>query len=419
MCIDNFRGDCYNMGNKMTLKINPFRTFLYIIIILNLNCFYFVDSSAIPLADICLVVEAAFLIYVFTVCNKKVKYNYAVFILCAVVLAVTSSIAAENNYRGQPFMLGFRPQRAWLGALMMYFPITKLLKGGKLTKYDLIKIVDNICVVYGFIILIQFVLGGNNIFMKAASGDRYDSLRLYISTTFLELSFFYHLYRIVKGEKVTKKDILLIAFPLLALIGITKSRMRIISFLATSIMVLFSYRFNKRKMTVLFVAIISLCIFSNTRTGEDILNMAFGEVSAEEDTSVIREVGREFYIKENTENWDKFVFGSGYVNIDWLPAAEMSGINENIGYNDNGIFGLFFLYGFSFVIWTVVFNYILIRDGFKYGNAYLSFYLIFKLLGCFSLFPGNYISDITFAVLCAIVGADCIDGKNYENKNTV
>lgn len=48
------------MINRGVLYLDINKIFIYIIIILNLNIFYLVDSSSIPLDDICLLIEVIF-----------------------------------------------------------------------------------------------------------------------------------------------------------------------------------------------------------------------------------------------------------------------------------------------------------------------------------------------------------------------
>lgn len=393
----------------MSLKLDVIKVFIYIIIILNINVFYLVDSSSIPISDICIVIELLFWVYVALKYRTKLRYGYKILIILTIVFAVVSSFAAYTNFSSQPLMLGFRPQRAWLAAMMMYFPIVRLLKVGRLTSRDLMSIISNIGLIYGLIIAAQYLVGENNLFLYASNNMRYGSVRLYISTSYLALLFFINLYNFVKGEKLRIRNILLIVLPMFTIFLVIKTRMRIVALVSATVLMLCSQRLTKRKLIVISSAFVLLCVFLGTDAGQDIMNIIGGNASSVEDTSEIRDIGRAFYIKSNTENVIKFLFGTGFPNAEWPAAVIGSGASQLIGANDNGIFGLFFYYGFAFIIWAVILSCKITYQGVKTGNIGLTFFYIYGLLGSYTLFPVFYVTDISFSILCAIIDND------YEN----
>lgn len=393
----------------MSLKLNVINVFIYIILVLNLNVFYLVDPSAIPISDICIVIEFIFWCYVSLKYKARIRYSYKNLLVLVIIFALISSFAAYINFSSQPIMLGFRPQRAWLAAVMMYFPITRLLKVGRLTSHGLIQIIGNVSLIYGLIIAAQFLVGLDNLFLYASNNTRYGGLRLYITTTYLVLLLFVNLHGFMRGEKLHFKRILLIVLPAFTVFFVIKTRMRIVALVSATVLMLCSQKFTKRKMIVITSVAVILCVFLGTDAGQDIMSMITGNVSSIEDTSEIRDIGRAFYIESNTENAIKFWFGTGFPNIDWPAAVIGSGASQSIGANDNGIFGLFFYYGFSFIIWAIVLSWKIIYQGLKTRNTGLVFFYIYGLLGSYTLFPCFYVTDISFAILCGIIDND------YEN----
>lgn len=369
----------------------------------------------------------AFGVYVYLKYRRKIKYRYGNLIFATVLLVIFSAVSAYYNFDGQPILLGIRPQRFWLINMLMYFPILKLIKTDVLDKERIFKIIDNVVVIYSVIILVQYFVGTNYRFMYVLSNERYGSIRLYVSSTFLVIAFFYHLNNLLDGKKIRTIDLLAIGAAIFVLLFVAKSRMRIIAFLGASILFICSKRLTKRKILIIALCIIGICAFFSTDMSQDIWNMVTGVGSSINDTSEIRDEGRAFYITANTQSWLRFVFGSGYPNMDWSSSYLLSGAAYNIFYNDNGIIGLFFCYGILFVLWGIKISFKNLYWGIKGNVSFLAYYAIYGLLGSFTLFPCFYVTDISFALLCAITETEYekqqimqnLEGLNQYNKSYV
>ncbi|MCD7789581.1 MAG: hypothetical protein LUH55_03320 [Bacteroides thetaiotaomicron] len=394
------------MINRGVLYLDINKIFIYIIIILNLNIFYLVDSSSIPLDDICLLIEVIFFLKVVCLERTKVNYRYNWLILFALVIIFVSSIAAYYSYGGQPLFYGIRAQRHWLMALLMYFPISKLLKLGLLSKSDLTDLVDNICIILGILVFAQTILGTGTVILNARIISRYGNIRIFVNTSFFAISFFHHFSRVLTGERIKIKDIIMIIIPVFVIVFVSQSRMSIITMAATVLIMLLANRLSVRKLAITILLIACVCVYLGTDSGMGLLDTIVG-MTTESDISVesseIRDIGRAYFIEENTSSVFKFVFGSGYANKDWPAAYLKVGYDDGIYPSDNGIFGLFYFYGFIFVIWTAVLNFKLIRDGIRYKNSDLSYYLVCGLLGVYTLYPYSYATNISFALICAII----------------
>ena len=87
---------------------------------------------------------------------------------------------------------------------------------------------------------------------------------------------------------------------------------------------------------------------------------------------------------------ETLLFGCGFANLDWPQAVIGSGYNLNYNYNDNGMFGLSFLW-FDFCHLDYHFYTKLLKVSWK-SEKFIFFMLIADLIGCFSLIPLIYTS---------------------------
>ena len=144
------------------------------------------------------------------------------------------------------------------------------------------------------------------------------------------------------------------------------------------------------------------------------LDSIFGETSTDSGT-LIREVGRVFYMDRVLSSPLNTLFGCGFANIDWPLTYIGIRYGEGITYNDNGIYGLIFYYGFFIVAWVVILTLRLMYDSWKNGQKIYVFMLLRSLMGLMTLFPECYTTNIGFALLCVIIE----EGENIEaNKSS-
>lgn len=398
------------MRTKIIVNINSI--WIAAIIFLNLNGFYLLDGEVIPIYDIALVVEMIFCAYVCFGKKGNVKYKYKWMILFAIVWAICSAVMANYKY-SQPFLLGVRAQRHWLGAMMMYFPISKLLQTDKISKEKILKLIDTINLLYIPLLVLQYAVGDSLLFLKVQTNERYDSLRLYVSLAFVMISYFVHLHRILEHRQWKWRDVFWCIVPLFLHCFITKSRMGIVSVMGATVIAVLLIRFSLKKVLFLICVIVSCITFLYSGIGQDIISLVFNEGTSMQDTSEIRDLGRAFFIRSNIESPNYFLFGSGYVNLSWTKSVTMSGYNDGYYYNDHGIFGLFFYYGVFFVLWLLVFYICLIHESWR-GNKGLAYYLIFGIIGMYSLLPACYDTTIAFAIIVALIETYTLDREREK-----
>lgn len=387
----------------MSLKVNRYILFIGLIVFANLQCFYLVDTTKIPTNDIAVLLETLFIIYVYCKCrhNRHEKIRYSFIFTLPIILVLTSTYTAYINY-GQPIHLGIRAQRHWIMAMLMYFPIARLIKLEKVRVEQISNLIDKMMIVYATLVVSQYFLANIVRFMYVPINSRYGSPRLYISTYFLLISYFYHLNLVLKNRKIKIKDAFIIIITLFIHLFVTKSRMSMVMLVGVSAIALLMMKLTRKKILYIGIAVAVVCIFMNTSMGQQILDSLFGAASIDAGT-VIRDVGRAFYMEKTLSTPLTALFGSGYANLDWGPTVTGIRYLEGINYNDNGIIGLFFYYGFAFVAWMLFSHIKIMKDAWKYEHKDIFFYLLCGLMGIYTLFPYCYVTDISFATVCAIV----------------
>lgn len=388
------------MNNRLLIHYNRYSIILAVIIFLNLNGFYMLNNLPVSMQDVSLILEAIFFAYVMFFIEGKYKYLYGKYIIIAVIFVFTSSVMANYSY-SQPLWYGIRAQRQWAGAMLMYFPIAKLIKNRQLTKDKLISMLDFMNLIYIVLVTVQYILGTRVQFMAVMTTERYGTVRLFVTLSYVLISYYVHLLRLVETRKWNGLDIFFVTGTLFLNIAVTKSRMAITALMIATALVILSIRFTIKKLILILMLFILAIAFFSSSIGQDTLSIVFDSVeSVGGDTSEIREQGRKFYIESASKEWKTLLFGCGYANADWPQAVQGAGVNLHYNYNDNGMFGLFFFYGLIFVAWVIAFYIKLLKDSWKYARM-ISFLLIADLIGSFTLIPLIYSTTISFALICA------------------
>ena len=380
----------------MSFRVNKYLFFFTIIFLFDLSFFYLIPSSLIHASDVTFILEILFTVYVFSTCREKQYFRYKWLIIFVAVLVLTSSVAAYKSY-SQPIWSGILPQRNWVGHMLMYFPLSKLLKSKKIDVKELYISVEKIIAIYLLIILLQFALGDRLIFMNVGYSFRYGSLRLLISCPIILFVFFNKLQKKFDGKKLTFFDWYLLLGSLFVSLFVVKTRMIFIAVILSLILFFLFNKLNGLKMVISIIFVLFLIIFVNSSYGESIINTVWLQ---NQDAGIeIRNIGREFYLQRTASSLFSFVFGCGYVNTNWNPSVVGSRYSELIYYVDHGIIGLFFYYGIIFVLWAAFIHIKIIKDAVKTRKYGIVFFLICGLVGSLSIFPYCYVG-LSFTLSC-------------------
>ncbi|MDQ0974610.1 hypothetical protein QFZ31_004488 [Neobacillus niacini] len=397
--------------------VNKYLLFIATIIFFNLQCFYLVDTSIVPTGDIAVLLEVGFMVYVFYKCRITEKRKYTWIFILPLFLVLTSSYMAYLSY-GQPLLLGIRAQRHWIMAMLMYFPLSRLFKSGRLKIEQVFDLLSKLNFIFICLILAQYFLGNNLLFMHVQNNIRYGSIRLYISMYFVLMSYYFHLKNVLDGNKIRFIDFFMIAATLFIELFVIKSRMNLTIIFAVTLIAILSHKTTWRKLALIGVALFAGCAFMVSGIGQVVLESMFGQTAQDAGTA-IREVGRVFYIEQTMSSPLSALFGSGYANLDWRPTVTGIRYLEGIYYNDNGIFGLFFYYGFAFITWMIISHIRLLKDARRSGRRDCFFFLLCGLFGIYTLFPYSYVTNISFALVCAIIEQSWSDKFEKQKEESI
>lgn len=360
-------------------RINMSSVFLFIILALNLNFFYLLDSDKFDFSNISLILILVWILY------ELIKYRFKIdrkilkitliSLFFTVVLTITSSIQSNKLY-GQPIWYGIRPQRFWVIYPLLFAPLAMENSNGNLTFESLKKTLKTFAWILIFISFVQFLLGDSVQLMHVLSNERYGNIRLYVDDTVVNICLFLACDDFNKRKKRSSNAIYIIAAVLFHLL-ITKSRMGILSI---GVGLIFSFlvlqKLSKQKLLYICFAFFAFVVFLSSTVGEDILAMMNG--TSTQDTSGIRELGRQFYI----ETIKKYpLFGGGFISTLWPAAFHGAKFDEYIYIVDNGIFGFMFVYGLLGIFFLIIFYLMLIKQSYRiYRKNKETFFL--SLIAC-------------------------------------
>lgn len=378
---------------------------LFLIIFFQLNCFYLLDETNFPIkfSDIALLFEIAFFVLTYFWQNKRNTYNkYLVLFLLPLILACTSSLMAFIRYQ-QPFFMGFRAQRSWIAAMLMFFPLTKAISDNRMSIKEILKMIDGINIIYFAILFLQYILGDWVQFLHLIMNERYGSIRLYASTSFIVISYAYHFCLFFRMKKINLSNLFFICSTIFVFLFITKSRMGMIALFLSSIIIVLKQKMTIKKVFIIAFCFFAIALFLSSSPGQEILGLIFKNNIVDNDTSGIRQIGREFYMSELVSSSSTFIFGCGYINIDWPQTVIAVRYEEGIFIVDNGIFGNLYIYGFISLLWMVVVYFIFFKKAICLNNDFILCSLLIGVLGLYSLVPDIFSGEISFVLQCAIL----------------
>nr|WP_297933542.1 hypothetical protein [uncultured Lachnoclostridium sp.] len=263
--------------------------------------------------------------------------------VCVLLLLMSCVIAALqcSLLTGQSFVRGILPQRTFIVALSCAL----LLQGAVVSDLiDVDRIFDMITIIgtiVGLAYLFQAV-SGIEIF-HVLQNERYGSVRLYMQSCFPDMAGFIGFWRLVKTQRV--KYILPAGLAILLSLFVSKGRLELIAILITYLLIMFIVQ-KKTDIKLFLTMFFALCIisFMSSSYGERLL-ANFNSKSTESDTTSIRVEGRLLYNNQLHESIINRMFGCGYPNVLYSPAAHRAGLDRGILLGDNGIFAFNYVHG--------------------------------------------------------------------------
>lgn len=408
---------------------------IFILIALDLDCFYLIDTNSINLFGVSyLDIVFLFHVAIFAVsfiCDKGYillhvnKWN--VLMVMPIVLAVLSAYAGTITY-AQPFILGFVSQREWLGCMLMFFPVSRWLDRKIVSLEGVKNTIFLACIVMLCVYGLQYVVGDYFIFTYTMSSERYGEARYYFETAYLVLMAGIAIDNIVKkpanvkNRKYTMWQALFIIAMFFTVAVIIKGRMLTISVAVTFLLCLLLLKMDRTKKIILCLGVLIVAImFLSTDIASDAISTLQG-TSVEYDTLSVRSAGREYYMQYWLSNKYSIFLGCGSPNLHWEVAQEITNPlwstrgTARFFLVDNGIFGEIFIYGLCGLAWFLCSIALSLKTAIKvYRNTGKVGYFLFvlaDLIACITLVPNQYGGIIVFPLYLAILRYEFVEVKN-------
>ncbi|WP_137652837.1 hypothetical protein [Bifidobacterium moukalabense] len=387
--------------------------FFIIIVALSDNLFGLLNADSINIKGIFnldivwQMLASGFAIYIYWKNSKNGRIILNWMNVCILLLLASCFVAALQCtlITGQPFIRGILPQRTFIVALLCAF----LLQGLVASKLiDINQIID-MFVVIGTVVGVAYLfqaVSGVQIF-HVLQNERYGSARLYMQSCFPDMAGFIGFWRLLETGRIKY------AFPafltIILSLFVSKGRLELIALLVTYFLVMLVVR-RKADIKFYLISFFSLCVvlFISSSYGERLL-ANFNSSSVESDTTSIRRQGRLLYSTQLQESVVNRIFGCGYPNVLYSPAAHRAGLDEGIILGDNGIFAFIYVHGFLGLIAIVSIVLLVLRFALlnikSEAGLFCFTFLSFSLVACSNItwwwFSGAWPMTFALVICCA------------------
>lgn len=410
------------------MKINQ-KSIYYIIIfifcMLDLDCFYLVNSAefsifGVSYLDIVFLLHILFAVVIWIhsggflkLSTKKINLLF----YCTVILACISAVVGTQTY-GQSWMAGFVSQRQWVGCMLMFLPISRLLKTKQIDISGLKKILAAVCIVLVLVCALQYVLSDVITFTHGAVNERYEDVRYRFELAYLILMSGFAMDSLFEFKRNMKGfiNVFIVLGTLLMCMVITKGRMATISFIIAAVFCVTIRKTKKMsKIYTIGALLVAMLAFFSTEIGRDILDLVFG-VNMENNTMLVRDAGRVYYIDLWTENIYTIIFGCGSPNVHSATAMAItnplwhSSGEARFYLSDNGIIQGIYIYGVLGIVWFVaLLGYSFKNATYVYKTTNKIGYIMFPLvdiIACITLVPNLFQGLIVMPIYLAMLQAE-------------
>lgn len=406
-------------------KKDKYYYLIFICCMLDLNCFYLIDTNrfnivGISYLDLVLFVHIAIIgsIIFRTLALGKIEIRIRnILMIIPIFLVFTSAYAGTRSY-GQSFLQGMVSQRQWLGCILMFFPILHWLEEGKISKERLISVINYVSGILLIVCITQYIVGNAFVFTYSMANERYGEARFYFSTVYPILSTGFAFDTLNNSDininnKNFWKSILMIGASIFLCAVVTKGRANTTAFIgAIFICLIISRTKSWKKILFLSVAIIGGVLFISSNMGNDVLTVLNGG-KIETNTLSVRTAGREYYMAKVFSNVYSIICGCGSPNIHSKLAQSISNpLWKSAGtarfyLADNGIFSEIYIFGLLGLIWFVIVTVLCFKKALKIyrknGKCSFLLFLLADLLGCLTLTPALFnvmiIMPLVFSLL--------------------
>ncbi len=417
------------------MRINKYCAILFLLLMLELNCFGFVDKYGLYILGVgyfdivffikILVIGLSIILNIQVFQRRKILLD--ILPIGAIVISITSAVAG-NLSSGQPIFSGLWAQREWLSSILLYYPIRIWLEKGKLNYKKIIETLFFASSIYLVICIVQYILIDYVKFLSVStSSERYGDVRLVFNTILPIVTSAFCLATLLSegsGKKEKRICVVIIACTIILAAFVTKGRMRTLSFIAgMAICALIRRGSIKKKAFSIGVIVLGCFFLMSSPIGQDILDVLWGSgTGLSADTLTIRDAESVYYLSKIFESLNSFVFGCGYPNSSWAPAVALS--TPTVGNwtyytTDIGIIGDFYYYGIVGLIWFIAIYLMMLYQGIqiykKTRNTAFIQIVIVDLIGAMTLVPLLFSTTLVMPLLVALMESLRLDNQTNYN----
>ena len=304
---------------------------------------------------------------------KLPKNSFKGWIIFFMILCFLSSLQSHLLFE-QSILDGIIVQKELISICILYFPLSKIIHNNLYEKEKLLKLLDTFAIIQLTLFITQYLLSSSVSFLTVHTAKRYGDIRYYFNPILLDFFLIRNLDNFLNKKGSKSKAIIFMALVLFEVMVVQKYRLTSIALI---IVVVFGLIISKTNTIKKFGYLVTGTIFTtfmlNTRIVQDLIS----EVTIKNKTFTysIRSVGRRLYLNMVKKHP---LLGGGYPKTE--TALNAAGLNNNIIFSDNGIFGFMYIYGLVGIIWFITLWFKLLKNGYailKKNNSVL--YLLFPL----------------------------------------
>lgn len=401
------------------IRINKYCGILFIILMLELDCFGFINRYNVYLMGVsysdCVFIIKLSVILISILQNQRIfqkrRIIFNILPLGALFLVITSAFAGNVTWK-QPIILGILAQREWISCILMYYPLKIWIEKRKLNFEKIFKTILFVGSLYLAICIIQYLFVNHIIFLNITSiNERYGDARLRFNPVLPIVCSAFCLDGIFSNNTPIKRKVYYEIFILATLFfvtTVTKGRMRTLSLLLGLIFCLLIKKIDKRKKFFsIGLIVLGVLVLSTSQMGQDIIDIFWGSgAGIDADTLSIRDAESSYYLNLISESIERIFLGCGYPSVSWQIAVSMS--SPTIGSwsyytTDIGIIGNIFHYGILGLLWLLCIYMKIVFKGNKIyrgtGQTVFLQIVIVDLISCVTLIPLLFSSSIIFTLI--------------------
>lgn len=353
------------------------------------NFFYLIDYETFRFMGVFKYSVTWFLIYVVFIFYMYFRnglwqirkdYHFGLEVAFLLLLVFLAAVRGYLTY-DQSIILGFEGQACYFFIFLSYYAIRKFYSENIIDD----KVIDKCLVIVGIIAFIiyfyQSYFSKSRLFLYLHISYGIDFLRIYVDSVFCVYLGFYGMNNFLNNRNKFR-NLILVAITVVYELFISKGRLEFTAFcISISLGLLLMKRYSVNKLFMIVIVVAAILIFFKTQNSQRFIE-AIGNLRNKTGSMEIRAYGRELYASKILSSVSSTIFGYGYPVT--AVAKAISGTNQHVNLNDNGIFAFVYVYGImgliAFILWQIK----LLKMGwklYKKKNEYIYImFIIFNII---------------------------------------